>query len=307
MIQHEGFYYYCESRNERRSIAIRRSRTIAGIGHDHGVCVWNAPAIGRNRSEIWAPELHRIGNRWFLYYAADDGHNENHRMWVLESDGDDPRGKYHCRGELLTGGWGIDGTVLTLDDGRMFFVWSGWPGPANGSQNLYLARMKDPLTMAGSPVLLCAPDQAWEQRGMPICEGPQVLKRNGSIFIVYSASGSWTPHYCLGLLRNRTGDVLNPSAWEKRGPVFESTEHVWGVGHCSFVKSLCGKEDWMVYHAKSLPQNGWRDRDVHAKRFTWTPDGLPDFGAPTPRGIAAPPALQEPIVPILATFVPLTT
>src|SRR5581483_12367393 len=69
MIQHDGFYYYSESKNNQRSIMIRRSQTIAGIGQDPGVCVWNAPAHGRNCHSLWAPELHLIGGKWFLYYA----------------------------------------------------------------------------------------------------------------------------------------------------------------------------------------------------------------------------------------------
>ncbi len=282
MIHHEGQYYYCESRNQR-NIVIRRSLTIAGVGTDPGVCVWHAPATGRNSSAVWAPELHRIGGRWFIYYAADDGRNENHRMWVLEAETDDPQGAYRCRGEVQTGGWAIDGTVLDLGGAERYFIWSGWPGKRNGQQNLYISPMKDPVTLAFSRTLLCIPDQPWEREGMPICEGPSVLRRNNDIFIIYSASGSWTPDYCLGLLHNRTGDVMNPTAWEKRGPVFQKTEHVWGIGHCSFVKSLCQTEDWILYHSKSLKQHGWKDRDVHAKRFTWTAEGLPDFGTPPPR------------------------
>jgi GH43 family beta-xylosidase len=143
--------------------------------------------------------------------------------------------------------------------------------------------MKDPATISGPRVLLTSPDQEWERIAMPICEGPQVLKRNGDLFIVYSASGSWTADYCLGLLHNRTEDVLNPAAWTKHGPVFKKTDQVWGVGHCSFVKSLCQTEDWIIYHSKSSRHPGWADRDVHAKRFTWTSDGFPDFGTPVPR------------------------
>jgi GH43 family beta-xylosidase len=118
---------------------------------------------------------------------------------------------------------------------------------------------------------------------MPICEGPQVLRRNGDVFIIYSASASWTPDYCLGLLHNNTKEMLNPSAWTKHGPVFKKTDQVWGVGHCSFVKSLCQTEDWIIYHSKSSRQHGWEDRDVHAKPFHWRSDGFPDFGAPVPR------------------------
>ena len=286
MIHHGGFYYYCESRNRQRSIFIRKSRTITGIGNDPGVCVWNAPARGRNRNAVWAPELHRIGDRWFIYYAADDGKNENHRMWVLEAEGDDPQGPYRCRGELRTGGWAIDGTILTLEDERMFFIWSGWPGKRDGQQNLYIAPMADPLTLSSPRTLICSPDRAWEQGTMPICEAPQVLKRNGRIFIVYSASASWTADYCLGLLVNESNDLLNPAAWRKHGPVMEKTEHVWGIGHCSFVQSPCRTQDWILYHSKSQKAHGWEDRDVHAKQFTWTREGLPDFGTPLPRGAA---------------------
>jgi GH43 family beta-xylosidase len=176
-----------------------------------------------------------------------------------------------------------------LDDGRMFFVWSGWRGKRNGKQNLYVAPMSNPFSISGSRVLLCEPDQEWERIGMPICEGPQVLQNNGKIFVVYSASASWTEDYCLGLLTNTDGNVLNPASWSKRPtPVFRKTEHVWGLGHCSFVKSPCQKQDYIIYHAKSSKAEGWSDRDVHAKEFAWTIDGLPDFGTPMPRALSLP-------------------
>ncbi|MCI0747680.1 MAG: glycoside hydrolase family 43 protein [Verrucomicrobia subdivision 3 bacterium] len=315
MIRHGEFYYYCESREKQRCIVVRKSRTITDIGADPGVVVWKAPRHARNSHGVWAPELHFLNGKWFIYYAADDGDNRNHRMWVLESETADPQGAYRCQGELATDGWAIDGTILSRDDGRrfgvpalagvlprgqrsiqepveagtpnndgsLFFVWSGWPGKRNGLQNLYIAPMSDPATISGPRVMICGPTERWERVGMPICEGPQVLRRDGKTFMVYSASGSWTPEYCLGLLISKTGDFLNPNDWEKRGPVFSRTEYVWGVGHCSFVKSPCQTEDWILYHSKSSKAHGWRDRDVHAKRFTWTMDGLPDFGTPPAR------------------------
>lgn len=294
MILHGGQYFYSESRHKRH-IYIRRSRSIDSIGQDPGVCVWSAPLRGKNSDNLWAPELHLIDGKWFIYYAADDGKNENHRMWVLESETSDPCGKYKCRGMLHTAGWAIDGTVLVLDDGRRYFLWSGWTGRRNGQQNIYISAMKDPVTLAGPRVLIAQPTQPWERVAMPICEGPQVLKRNGDIFVVYSASASWTPDYCLGLLHTTSKDVLNPAAWSKHGPVFRKTDQVWGVGHCSFVKSLSLNEDWIVYHSKSSRQFGWQDRDVHAKRFEWSSDGFPDFGEPLPRGrgVAATPSLPR--------------
>ena len=64
--------------------------------------------------------------------------------------------------------------------------------------------MSDPATISGERVLIAEPQQNWERVEMPICEGPQVLRRNGDLFIVYSASASWTADYCLGMLHNNT-------------------------------------------------------------------------------------------------------
>jgi GH43 family beta-xylosidase len=251
--------------------------------------------------------LHRIDGKWFIYYAADNGKNKYHRMWVLESESHDPMGPYQCRGQLETGGWAIDGTILSIEN-ELYLIWSGWPTARNGQQNLYIARMRDPITIDGTRVLLSTPNHSWERSGMPICEGPQVLQRNGRIFIVYSASGSWTIDYCLGLLAYQGGDLLDPKSWVKHGPVFEKTDEVWGVGHCSFVTSPCGNEDWILYHSKSSRAAGWHDRDVHAKQFAWRADGMPDFGQPVPRrGLPTPVQVPEMTAdfPMLSTTVPV--
>jgi GH43 family beta-xylosidase len=282
MIFHGGFYYCSEAGNNRH-IHIHRSRTMAGISNNSGTRVWTAPARGSSSANIWAPELHLVDGKWFIYYSADDGNNDNRRMWVLESVGADPCGRYICRGCLQTGGWAIDGTMLTLDDGRKYLLWSGRPARREGQQNIYIASMRDPVTITSPRTLIASPDQPWERAAEPICEGPQVLKRNGEIFVVYSASVSW-----LGLLHNKTRDLLNPSAWIKYGPVFKRTDQIWGLGHFSFVKSLGQSEDWLIYHSKSTQRSGWEDRDVHAQRFTWTSDGFPDFEvAPRPHTVSS--------------------
>jgi GH43 family beta-xylosidase len=281
MIFHGGFYYFCESRNNT-TIHIRKAKHLLDIGKDVGAQVWAPPKRGMNSKNVWAPELHFIGNKWYIYYAADNGKNENHRMWVLESETSDPLGKYKCRGCLETGGWAIDGTPFVSDEGQLFFLWSGWPGKVDGQQNIYIAQMSNPFTVCGERVLISEPTESWERYEMAINEGPQVLRRDGKLFVVYSASASWTMHYCLGMLELTGNNVLNPAAWVKVGPVFEKNEHLWGVGHCSFVKSPCQTEDWILYHAKTEKTHGWIDRRVHAQRFNWHANGRPNFGTPFP-------------------------
>jgi GH43 family beta-xylosidase len=301
VISWKGSYYYCESRDQR-SIWIRRADCFTQFGNDdvQQSQVWIAPNLGANSNALWAPELHRINDRWYIYYASDDGLNENHRMWVLESVTDDPMGAYRCKGQMDTGGWAIDLTVLN-HNGELYAIWSGWPGVVNGLQNLYIAPMSNPWTISAPRVLLTTPEHPWETIEMDICEGPQILQRHGKLFIVYSASGSWSPDYCLGLLEFKGGNVLNPNAWKKwDAPVFEKNAKVWGIGHCSFVQSPDGMEDWIVFHAKSRKKAGWNDRHVHAQRFTWTESGHPYFGQPIASGmeLAAPTGRFAPVAAI---------
>nr|WP_158305430.1 glycoside hydrolase family 43 protein [Opitutus terrae] len=280
---HDGLYHYCES--TPAGIFLRSAANFVDLARAPRRWVWTPPARGLMAKNLWAPELHQLDGRFYIYFAADDGRNANHRMWVLSAS--DLGGPFLLVGQLETGGWAIDGTVFPLH-GERYFVWSGWPGRRNGQQNLYLARMRSPLALEGPRVLLTTPDQPWERRGLPLCEGPQVLQHHGRTFLVYSASGSWTEDYCLGLLSLEGFDVLDPRSWRKRGPVFHKTAHAWGVGHCGFATTPDGNEHWLLYHAKTSRQPGWIDREVRAQRFTWSSVGEPVFGEPVARTLAQP-------------------
>ncbi len=293
-IQHDGKYIVCASEGNH-AITLHISDDLTELGPKQ--VVWTAPETGPYSREIWAPEIHFLDNRWYIYFAADDGDNKNHLSYVLESKDDDPLGPYEIRGPIYTGddpeqkknnNWAIDATVLE-QDGKRYLIWSGWAAD-NDEQWLYIAPMKSPWEV-GQRVQLCHnADHLWErvneqadQRGLH--EGPQILKRDGRTFIIYSASSSWQPTYKLGLLElKKGGDPLNPKDWTKvPEPVFKGTEQTFGVGHASFVKSPDGKEDWIVFHAKLDRNDGWR-RAVFVQPFTWGKDGRPNFGEPVNAG-----------------------
>jgi GH43 family beta-xylosidase len=253
-----------------------------------------APDAAHGR-EIWAPELQRIRGRWYIYFAASDGINANHRMYALQAVGDDPRGSYVFRGRVgdESDRWAIDGVALELRR-KLYFVWSGWP-QAKGDfpQVLYIAAMRDPWTIVGKRHLLAVPEHAWERAVAPLLEGPEPLARRGRMHLVYSAGASWSDDYALGLLSYRGGDPLLASSWRKQPlPVFAKNAEAsaFGVGHASFVRSPDGREDWIVYHATDRPGVGWRGRSVRTQPFQWTPDRRPDFGRPVAIGrpLAAP-------------------
>lgn len=276
---HAGNYYYCESSSG--GVFLRVASELAGLADAPAKRVWTPPAQGPMSKNIWAPELHLLDGKAYIYVAADDGDNATHRMGVLVAETDDVAGPYRLEAVLDTEGWAIDGTVLTLGDGRRFFIWSGWPGKKDGRQNLYISAMKSPTELVGGRVLIKRPDQAWERRAMPICEGPQVLQRDGKTFVIYSASGSWTADYCLGMIVLEDGaDPMSADNWVSAGQVFARNRYAYGVGHCGFATSPDGREDWLVYHAKTVATNGWGDREVRAQPFTWDARGWPVFGEP---------------------------
>jgi GH43 family beta-xylosidase len=128
-------------------------------------------------------------------------------------------------------------------------------------------------------VCISRPEYSWEKEGYPhVNEGPQALVRNGRIFVIYSASGSWTNDYCLGQLTHLGGNLLDSAAWRKElEPVFAKTDTIFGPGHASFVQ--INGQDYIIYHAARRSQAGWA-RQIRAKPFGWKPDGLPDFGSP---------------------------
>jgi GH43 family beta-xylosidase len=281
VISKDGFYYYTHTTGS--SIRIWKSKTLTGLSNAEYKDVWFPPVEGKNTSNVWAPELHFVNGKWYIYYAADDGQNANHRMFVLESETDDALGKYSDKGMMDTAGrWAIDGTIFQKKDGSLYFIWSGWEGAVNVSQHLYIAPMSNPYTISGKPVEISRPELDWELIGKPtINEGPEVLLHGDNIFVIYSASGSWTDDYCLGMLSTQMGsDLLNPSAWKKHDkPVFSKTDNVFGPGHSSFVKSVDGKEDWILYHAAKMQGSGW-NRNVRMQSFQWNTDGTPNFGTP---------------------------
>lgn len=296
VVQNDGLYHLIESTGE--AIRVYRSRELTDL-KKHGVTIWQAPDRGWNQSHVWAPELHLINGRWYVYYAAGQSGPPfiHQRSGVLQSETIDPQGAYVDRGQLYTGDdvetgtentWSIDLTVARVD-GQLYAVWSGWEENRpddDTSQHLYIATMSDPWTVSSDRVRISSPVRPWERSTeLDLNEGPTFLKRDGAVFIIYSARESWLPAYRLGQLRlaRQGADPLSPDSWIKRGPVFTGTDEVHGVGHASFTTSPDDTENWIVYHTKKSTEPGW-ERAIMTQPFQWGEDGAPMFGEPVPSG-----------------------
>ncbi|MBA3785964.1 MAG: glycoside hydrolase family 43 protein [Acidobacteria bacterium] len=294
MFYHQGFYYFTATLDPQGGVWLWRSRFLSGLETGEKKKIYDAPKDGLRSKQIWAPELHRLGKRWYLYFTASDGTDENHRIHVLESRSDNPWSEYDYKARVFDvrhDGWAIDATVFRDKNDSLYMAWCGHvPGNGNG---IYIAPMSNPWTISGKRVLISQADFDWERVRYPINEAPEILRRGDNIFLVYSASDTGTPDYALGMLVNSGGDVMNPASWKKSPRAvfaqYRSADgNVFGPGHNGFFKSPDEREDWLIYHGKESSKYTYGGRRARAQKFGWNSDGTPDFGRPIPAGIAVP-------------------
>ncbi|MBW5447851.1 family 43 glycosylhydrolase [Cohnella sp. CFH 77786] len=288
----DGFYYFTASVPEYDRIELRRSATIQGLADAVPTAVWRKHESGRMSSHIWAPEIHYIDGKWYVYFAAAPSGDTvkgmfDHRMFVLENEAEDPfQGTWVEKGQIATARDSFSLDATTFEHGGVrYLVWAQHDPDVPGHSNLYLAPMRNPWTLTGPQLMLTKPELHWETRGFLVNEGPAVLRKNGRIFISYSASA--TDHnYCMGLLAaDEHSDLMNADAWTKwPQPIFETDEEngLYGPGHNCFTVSEDGAAEVFVFHARNYKEIEGDplydpNRHMYAKTLAWDNDGNPVF------------------------------
>lgn len=292
-LQPDGWYYYTATVPEYDRIEIRRARTLDGLGKADAKVVWRKHASGEMGAHIWAPEMHRIDGKWYIYFTAAPADKIwEIRLYVLENASDDPfRGEWVERGQIKTGweSFSLDATTFA-HRGQRYLLWTQRAADGSKGTNIYIAKMDTPLSISGPATLLTRPEYAWEKVKYEVNEAPAVLVRNGRVFLTYSASAT-DANYAMGLLSARAdADLLDATSWTKSAqPVFKSSDAngQWGPGHNSFTTTPDGKTDVLVYHARNyrdIKGDSLHDpnRNTRAQVIHWRADGTPDFGEPVP-------------------------
>ncbi len=314
----DGYYYFTGSytdmehnligKYQYRNIAIRRAKTLEGLADGSGqyeerVIYEREPLPGDNSPHIWAPEIHFLQGKWYVYFTTSINENDlwSIRPHVLEcADADPFQGEWVNKGRIQTTtedsiaftDFSLDHTVLELN-GELYLF---WPEKHPIDSDIYAAKMVNPWTIDSSRICkVVAPEYNWERHGFPVCEGPAFLHRNGKIFLVYSAAGT-DALYCLGMCTaDENADLLDAKSWKKSPcPVFQSSRKngQFGPGHNSFTKDEEG-HDVMIYHARQeeryLVDEGYQPlydagRNASVSRVYWNEDGTPNFSIPIPCG-----------------------
>lgn len=290
----KGVFYYMNTTG--KNLTIWKTTDITDLRNAEKKIVWTPDPGKAWSSEIWAPELTRWNGKWYIYFAADSGHNDTHRIFVIENPADDPtEGRWTFKGQVAdsTNRWAIDADVFE-SHGQHYMLWSGWEGEANGEQDIFIARMSNPWTIDSARTLISSPNHGWEKHGnsgdgkhVYVNEGPEALIHGDDIFVVFS--GCWTDHYALGALRAKAGaDLLKARSWKKLPNALLSSDpsaEAFGTGHNGFFKSPDGTQDWIIFHANPEAHQGCGGhRAPRIQPFTWNTDGTPNFGKPVPLG-----------------------
>ncbi|MBE5859834.1 MAG: hypothetical protein E7301_06880 [Butyrivibrio sp.] len=255
-------------------IALRRSKTLAGLSEAEDVAIWTANSSGELSAHIWAPELHKIGDNWYIYFAGcgaggiwdirpyvlrctDSSDLLNHNKWEL-------MGRFVNKDGGYTGAFdafSLDMTYFENGD-KSYVIWAY----KTDASVLKIAEVnkEEPWKLSSDPVTISKPDYYWEMNGnQKINEGPAVLKKDGKIYVAFSGSTTG-PEYCMGILTaDEDADLMNPSSWTKRKTAALSTEDLvgqYGPGHNSFTVDKDGNII-IVYHA--------RDEECYNNECEW--------------------------------------
>ncbi len=268
-VWHDGYYYYTQGGEDY--IELWKTRDLTKLREAECKTVYRPDNISA-RFHMWAPELHRIDGKWYIYYTADDGYTDHHQLYVAENSNEDPmEGSFSYLSHLSTdpdNNWAIHPTTFSVH-GKQYLLWSGWESQRiySETQCIYIAPMSNPYTISGKRVLISKPQYAWERQWISpdgnrsaypiyVNENPQVFVTPTKIIIFYGASGSWTPYYCTGKIEaDINSDLLNPESWHKYPePVFmqNAETQVYGPGVSCILPGRQENEWWMLYHARSV-------------------------------------------------------
>jgi GH43 family beta-xylosidase len=270
LVYHNGYYYMPVLQGN--GIGLIESKTLSGllVNAAMPVNVWSNPLPSPN--EFWAPSLFFFDGFWYIYFPAIDSTLTNNinwgddrrRMYVLKSQTEDPLDEWDFLGklDLPDSSFAKDGILFQNDDGKLYYIWSGWEKNIRDfSEQIYICEMDSPsLVKEGSKrVMIAKPELNWEKAHGPNLDSPFILKQpNGTIKCLYAGDMTLDDSVCIGELTLQ-GDPMDPKSWKKRvSPVLQGDplKGVYSPGHPSITTSPDGSEIWMIYHISQEKGSG---------------------------------------------------
>ncbi|OGM47464.1 glycosyl hydrolase [Aspergillus bombycis] len=276
-VVYSGGYYYLLT-TTWNDVQVSRATTIEGLKTAEKKVAYTTTEE-THCCNVWAPEVHYLGDKWYIYYTAGNSVDlDGQNMHVLEG-GATPWDDYTYAGQLTTA-WGIDGSIVRFNDYGNFMVWSCFHGVTY--QSLCIQQLgSDYISLTGDISVISEPVEDFETHGTPVNEGPAALYLDGKTHIAYSASYCWTSYYCVGLLTwDGATDPTDKNAWSKHdGCLLSSANGNYGTGHNSFFQSPDASQTWIAYHATTIESGACNDsRYAMVQEISSGTNGIPNLG-----------------------------
>ncbi|MCB6416630.1 family 43 glycosylhydrolase, partial [Faecalimonas umbilicata] len=276
-------------------VVLRRGKTLEELqDRSKQVTIWkvgnqgyedrNGTQQSRGYRYIWAPEIHRVGDNWVVYFTESQNSRSLFGIYchalVLPGDQDPYETALKASNEAsqwkdyqMRGGTGLTNAIVNsfcLDmtyfkdevNGESYVIWAS---TAYGNSSLYMAKVNEekPYELTSNIVLLTQPEYGWERIRNIVNEGATVLQKDGTIYLCFSVSGTGSM-YSIGMLTAEGGsDLLADGAWTKTPYPLLTSRDVSGEegpGHNSFTVDKDGNVIF-VYHARPTSHNyqmcGW--------------------------------------------------
>ncbi len=242
---------------------------------------WAAPPF------TWAPDVHRFGSTYVLYYTAylvmfDE-------QCIGSATSSSPLGPFTaqvhptiCQSDLSGS---IDPRVFTDDSGTNWMLWKsdqnahGRPTPTT----LWSQRLSaNGLGLVGTPTALMSPDEAWQGT---IVEAPDMVEVNGVYWLTYAANWFNQPAYGIGVAW--CVGPSGPCADVSTKPLIGSNAQGQGPGEPSFYQDANGV--WLLY-SPTMYTEGDPNRPVYITRVGFATSGayLAAGDPPSPLPASAP-------------------
>lgn len=253
--------------------------------------VWDGAGTPASAFINWPVAIYRLQNHWYMYMDASDSNppNFSDRLYVLQSDTDDPMGHWTLKGRVGPDTWTL-GFCPFEWNGQLYMVSSNKENHSDGTFHaLAIASMSNPWTLSSDWNTLTNPDYDWEKWGAngpgaaPINEVDQPVMHNGKLHVIYSASDVHSPNYTAGdLYYNGSGDLLDHNNWTKKPtPLLSKTTTVSGAGQTFILKSPDGSKDYPGYAYWNTPTQ-ISPRHLAITPITWDANNDPVVTTLTP-------------------------
>lgn len=198
------------------------------------------------RGGDWAPDVfhnQRGDGKFYLYYtdSSDRDGNGRRQKQIGVAVADAPLGPFVDKKVFVTNA--ID-AHLFQDDNRAYYLY--YVDLTDGFK-IIVQLMADPLTPKGIGKVVMRPTEEWERRSGHVTEGPFMLKRKGTYYLMYSGTGADSPNYGIGYATSKS--PLGPFVKHPGNPIAQRGGKVLGPGHHSVIEGP-DKKLWLVYHQK---------------------------------------------------------